>query len=167
MSSLQRLAIGVVVTLLVIFGIYRYGFHNGGSERDGEMQAEIAKKNEEARALEQRLIEHVNTSSKQLLEANHAIDQKQSDLDRAIRAGRVRLPAARCVPATQDAPAASGDRGQAPGQPDRAADQSADAERETLAAIAAIVADGDRAINQLNACIDAYNTVRSEVNGQR
>jgi len=157
MSSLQRLALGVIVTLLVIFGIYRFGFHKGWTERDVEMQAEIAKKNEAARALEQRLIEQVNTSSKQLLEANHVIDQKQSDLDRAIRAGRVRLPAARCVPAAQDAPAASGDRAEAPSE----------SERQTLEAIAAIVADGDRAINQLNACIDTYNAVREQMNGDR
>lgn len=157
MTSLQRLGLAVLITLLVIFGIYRYGYHKGWGERDAEMQSEIARKNEEARALEQRLAAQVNTSSQKLLEANHAIDEKQSALDRAIRAGRVRLPAASCVQASASAPAA-------PAGGDEA---GAESERATLAAIAAIAADGDRAIVQLNACIDTYNAVREQVNGQR
>jgi hypothetical protein len=47
---------------------------------------------------------------------------------------------------------------------DEAASES---ERQTLAAIAAIVAQGDRNTEQLNACITAYEAVRSQVNGQR
>ena len=54
---------------------------------------------------------------------------------------------------------------QAAAQPDRAADQPSDAERETLRLIAQIAADGDKAINQLNACVDAYEAVRSQING--
>jgi hypothetical protein len=157
MFPFQRLAIAVVVTLLVIFGIYRYGYHNGWYERDVEMQQAIAKKNEEARATEQKLNEQISNNATKLQEANYALDEKTSALDRAIRAGRVRLPAASCVPAAQGAPAPAGDRDEAPSE----------SERQTLAAIAAIVADGDRAINQLNACIDSYNQVREQLNGDR
>lgn len=148
------IAIGI---LLVVFGIYRWGFHKGWTERDVEMQAEIAKKNEESRQLEQRLIVQVNENAKKLVEANNAIDEKQTALDRAIRAGRVRLPAPSCVQASPSAPAPSGDSPEAPSE----------SERETLRLIAAIVADGDKAINQLNACITAYEQVREQINGQR
>ena len=147
------IAIGL---LLVVFGIYRWGFHKGWTERDVEMQAEIAKKNEESRQLEQRLIVQVNENAKKLVEANNAIDEKQTALDRAIRAGRVRLPAPSCVQASSSAPAPSGDSPEAPSE----------SERETLRLIAAIVADGDKAINQLNACITAYEQVRNQINGQ-
>ena len=147
------IAIGL---LLVVFGIYRWGFHKGWTERDVEMQAEIAKKNEESRQLEQRLIVQVNDNAKKLVEANNAIDEKQSALDRAIRSGRMRLPAPSCVQASPSASAPSGDSPEAPSE----------SERQTLAAIAAIVADGDKAINQLNACITAYEQVRNQVNGQ-
>ena len=167
MSSIQRTAIAVLILLLAVFGIYRFGFSNGWNERDAEMQAEIAKRNEESRAKEQAAAEKLAATSTQLQEANDALDQKSSALDRAIRAGRVRLPAASCVQAAPSAPAAAGDRNQAPSQPDRQTDTASDAERETLALIAQIVADGDKAINQLNACIDAYNEVRSQLNGQR
>jgi len=163
---MNRLAIAVVVTLLVIFGIYRYGFHKGWGERDAEMQAEIAKKNEEARQTEQKMAELLNTNATKLKEANDALDEKSSALDRAIRAGRVRLPAPSCVQAPSSAAPAAINQ-QAAAQPDRAADEPSDAERETLRLIAQIAADGDRAINQLNACVDAYNQVREQINGNR
>ena len=147
------IAIGI---LLVVFGIYRWGFHKGWTERDVEMQAEIAKKNEESRQLEQRLIVQVNENAKKLVEANNAIDEKQTALDRAIRAGRVRLPAPSCVQASPSAPAPSGDSPEAPSE----------SERQTLLLIAQIAADGDKAINQLNACITAYEQVREQINGQ-
>ncbi|MBR7631832.1 lysis protein [Janthinobacterium lividum] len=70
-----------------------------------------------------------------------------------VRSGAVRLsiPVAsgQCAP-TADAAAAAGHRHQARAELDPA----------TAAALDAIAGDGDDAIRQLNACIDAYNTVR-------
>jgi prophage endopeptidase len=161
---MKRYLIAAAVTLLVVLGLYRWGYHNGWSTRDAEMQAEIAKANEEARLVERNMTEQINATTTKLQEANNAVDEKQSALDRAIRAGRVRLPAASCVQAPASAAPAPVNQ-QAAAQPDRAADQPSDAERETLRLIAQIAADGDRAINQLNACIDAYNQVREQING--
>ena len=143
--------------VLVLFGLYRYGHHNGWLERDQEMQAEIAKKNEQSRAIEQQLNQQINDKATQLKEATDAISQKQFDLDRAIASGRVRLRASSCVQASSSAAPASGNRDEAAG----------DADRETLRLIAQIAADGDRNTAQLNACIDAYNQVREQINGQR
>ena len=162
--SIQRLGIAVVITLLIIFGIYRFGFSKGWTERDVEMQAAIAKANEESRTKEQHLAAQINANANKLLEANNALDEKSSALDRAIRSGRVRLPAASCVQAPASAAAPAGDRNEARGQPDGPTDEALAAERETLRLIAQIAADGDRAINQLNACIDAYNEVRNQLN---
>ena len=140
-----------------LFGLYRYGHHVGWVDRDVEMQAEIAKKNEENRQREQQLNEQINSTSYKLKEANDAITEKQSSLDRAIRAGRLRISTPSCVQTgSSTAPAAGGG--------DEAASES---ERQTLAAIAAIVAQGDRNTEQLNACIAAYEAVREQVNGQR
>ncbi len=154
---MNRYLIAAAVTLLVTIGLYRWGYHNGWGTRDAEMQAAIAVANEQSRATEQKLTEQINANATQLQEANHALDEKSSALDRAIRAGRVRFPAPSCVQPAQGAAPAAGDRDEAPSESDR----------QTLAAIAAIVAEGDRAINQLNACIDAYNEVREQLNGQR
>lgn len=164
---IQRTGIAVLVTLLFIFGIYRYGFSNGWNKRDAQMQAEIAKKNEESRAKEQAAAEKLAATSTKLQEANDALDQKSSALDRAIRAGRVRFPAPSCVQASTNPTTASGDRQEARSEPNGQTDAASDAERETLRLIAQIAADGDRAINQLNACIDAYNSVREQFNGHK
>ena len=157
----------VIISFVVsVMAFYSYGHHKGWLERDVEMQAEIAKANEEARVLEQNMNEKLNSTAAQLKEANNVVDEKQSALDRAIRAGRVRLPAPSCVQAPANAAPPPVNQ-QAAAQPDRAPDQPSDAERETLRLIAQIAADGDRAINQLNACVDAYNQVREQINAGR
>ena len=164
---MTRYLIAAAVVILTVIGLYRWGYGRGWGDRDAEMQAVIAQKNEESRTKERQMAVRLNESSTKLLEANNALDQKSSALDRAIRAGRVRLPAASCVQSTASTPAPSGDRQEARSEPDRPADAASDADRETLRLIAQIAADGDRAINQLNACIDAYNQVREQINGQR
>jgi hypothetical protein len=142
------------------------GHHYGWLERDNDMKIAIAQKNEEARATEQKLNEQLNANATKLQETTNVINQKQSALDRAIRAGRVRISAPSCVQASASATPTPTDSQETGSQPDRPADPAPDAERETLQAIAEIVAQGDRNTAQLNACIDAYNEVRSLVNGQ-
>jgi hypothetical protein len=158
----------VILGILIALGsFYGYGHHKGWTARDAEMQVEIAKKNAEARQKEQELNTKLNQTSTQLQEANNVVTQKQSALDRAIRAGRVRLPSPGCVPTPASTPAPTGDSNQARSEPDRAVDQPSDAERATLLAIAEIVAQGDRNTAQLNACIDAYTKVMETLNATR
>lgn len=157
--------LGAIFAVGVIFG---YGHYKGWNARDAEMQTEIAKKNAESREKEQKLNEQINQNASKLQEANNVITEKQTALDRAIRAGRLRVSTpTSCVPTPASPAPATGDRNQTPSQPDRPADQPSDSERETLAAIAALIAEADRHINQLNACIDSYNKVREQLNGQR
>ena len=69
-----------------------------------------------------------------------------------VRSGAVRvsIPIAGSCSAAADTPAADGNRHQARAELDPA----------TAATLGAIAGDGDDATRQLNACIDAYNTVR-------
>lgn len=157
----------IIGAIVVAISVYFYGHNKGWSQRDAEMQAEIAKKNEESRAKEQELGQKLNEQSSKLLEANNGIAEKQTALDRAIRSGKLRLNASSCVQTASSPSTPTGDRNQAPSEPNRPADATADADRETLAAIAQIVADGDKAVNQLNACIDAYNQVRGTLNDKQ
>lgn len=161
---LPWLLVGLCITL---FGTYRGGYHFGWKDRDQEMQIQIAKKNEESRATEQKLTEQLNANATKLQETTNVINEKQSALDRAIRAGRVRISAPSCVSAPTAATTAAPDSKEARSQPDRAPDPAPDAERATLQAIAEIVAQGDRNTAQLNACIDAYNEARDLINGKR
>ena len=135
--------------------VYFYAHHAGYVKRDQEMQLEIAKLNGEARQKEQKLSEDLNQTSTQLKEANDVVTKKQTDLDVAIRAGRVRLNSS-CVPATPGSTTTSGNNSEA-----------SESERETLRLIAQLAAEGDRAINELNACIAAYEQVRATINGQQ
>jgi len=144
----------ILGAILVAVSVYFYGHHKGWDERDAEMQAEIAVKNEEARVKEQELTKQLNENSTKLQEANNAITEKQSSLDRAIRAGRVRLPSTSCVQTSSSPTPASGDSPKA----------GSESDTEVLRLIAQIIADGDKAINQLNACIDSYNKVMEAVN---
>lgn len=145
---------------------YFTGHHKGWAQRDAEMQVEIARKNEESRAKEQEMATAVAAKDDELRKANTDVAKKQTDLNRLIAAGRVRLPTASCVQASTSAPAATGNSAETRSQSDGQADQATDAERETLQLIAQIAADGDKAINQLNACIDAYNEMRKIANAQ-
>jgi hypothetical protein len=152
---------------IALFGSYRGGYHFGWQDRDNDMKLAIAKKNDEARATEQKLNEQLNANATKLQETTNVINQKQSALNRAISAGRVRISAPSCVQASASAAIAAPNSKETGSQSDRPADPAPDAERETLQAIAEIVAQGDRNTAQLNACIDAYNEVRSLANGQR
>ena len=146
----------ILVAVIACGLAYGYGHHKGWTERDLEMQAEIGKRNEESRAKEQELLNQLNSQTTKLTEANDAISQKQSALDRAISSGRVRLPTSSCVQANAGSSTPSGNQ-----------QAGTESDTETLRLIAQIAADGDKAINQLNACIDSYNKVMETVNGKR
>lgn len=135
--------------------VYFYAHHVGYAKRDQEMQLEIARLNGEAREKEQKLAEDLNNTSSQLKEANDVVTKKQTDLDAAIRSGRMRLNTS-CVPASTGSTTASGDNTQA-----------SESDREVILLIAQLAAEGDRAINELNSCIAAYNQVRETINGNK
>jgi hypothetical protein len=157
MTSMQRTGLAVVATLLLLFGIYRYGYHNGWYDRDVDMQAAIAQKNEEARQVEQAAAKAVAARDEQLRKANDELDKKQAAMRRLAAAGQLRLPTASCAPAPTDATPAS--------QP--VATDVSDIERQTIAALIDIAAEGDRAIHRYNACIATYNQVMEQINGDR
>ena len=147
----------ILAAVLAAITIYFTGHHKGWVERDLEIQAEIAKRNEEAREIERNMTSKLNQNATKLEEANNVLIEKSTALDRAIRAGRVRLPSSSCVQAAPSSTAAPADR----------SDETSESDRQTLAAIAAIVAEGDRNTLQLNACITAYNEMREQINGNK
>jgi LAS superfamily LD-carboxypeptidase LdcB len=163
MIPLPWLLFGLCIAL---FGTYRGGYHFGWSDRDKEMQIEIAKKNEESRKTEQKLTEQLNENASKLLEANNVISQKTNALSVANRAGKLRLCPTSSVPTTTNTTTSSTDT-KATSQPDRAPDTASDAERATIEAIAEIVAQGDKNTAALNACVDSYNQMREMLNGNK
>ena len=158
----------IIGAICVVLGTYKYGTHSGYKQREAEMQAEIARLNEESRAKEQKLAQDLNNTSSQLREANDVVTKKQTDLDAAIRAGRVRLNSSSCLQPTSNSTSTARDSQEAGSKPNGQANPSIDEqERQTLAAIAEIIAQGDRNTAQLNACIDAYQKIRETINGNK
>ena len=157
---LPWLIVGVLVSL---FGTYQVGHHYGWLERDGDMKIAIAKKNEEARQIEQNMGEKLNQQSLKLQEANDAINKKTTALAVANRAGKLRLCPSSNVQTSTNTASTSADS-KATSQPDRQTNEPSDAERATIDAIAEIVAQGDKNTVALNACVDSYNQMRDLLN---
>jgi TPP-dependent 2-oxoacid decarboxylase len=156
----------IVGALVSLFGTYQVGHHYGWLERDGDMKIAIAKKNDEARQIEQNMTEKLSQQSAKLQEANDAINKKTTALAVANRAGKLRLCPTSYVQTPTSSPIASTDS-KATSQPDRPTNEPSDAERATIDAIAEIVAQGDKNTVALNACVDSYNQMRDLLNDKR
>jgi hypothetical protein len=153
---LPWLIVGVLVSLL---GTYRVGHHYGWLERDNDMKIAIAQKNDEARAKEKELGEKLQDQETKLRKAQDDVKKKQSAMHELARTGRLRLPAPSCPQVSPSATIATGNP--QPSQPDES-----ELERQTIATLIDLAAEGDKAITKLNACVSAYEEVRRIVNGQ-
>jgi len=149
---LPWLIVGVLISL---FGTYRVGHHYGWLERDNDMKIAIAKKNEEARELEKNMTSKLSDQETKLRKAQDEIAKKKSAMHELARTGKLRLPTASCPQASPSAPTPTGD-----------STDASELERQTIATLIDIAAEGDKAITKLNSCVAAYNEVRNLVNGQ-
>jgi hypothetical protein len=147
----------IIGAMVALFGTYRGGYHFGWEDRDQEMQIEIAKKNEEARVVEKDMASKLANKETELRKAKNEISKKQSAMRELANTGRLRLPTASCVQTSTDTSTPAGN----------SRDEPTDLERQTIAALIDIVAEGDKAIVKHNACVAAYNEMRELVNGKR
>ena len=149
--------LGLISALAGVFG---YGHHVGWNSRDDQARIETAAANDAARVIEQQLRTQLDDQTSKLRKANSEIAQKTTALSAANAAGKLRLPTvqASCpsVQTASNAPAPAGDSRDGPSE----------LERQTIEALIAIAADGDRAAARANACIAAYNSVREQMNGK-
>ena len=144
----------IIGAMVALFGTYRGGYHFGWEDRDQEMQIEIAKKNEEAREIEKTMTQKLADKETALRKANNEISKKQSAMRELANTGRLRLPTASCPQASTDTSPATGN----------SRDEPSELERQTIATLIDIVAEGDKAIVKHNACVAAYNEMRELVN---
>jgi hypothetical protein len=152
----------IAILLTCTIGGYALGSHNAttAAEAKAAKQATVTQQAFNAATLAAAAKERaLNTS---LLHTSAQLIQEQSNhaaqidtLRRAVRAGTVRLS----IPTTARNCAAPGASAAAPGQ------SGAEARAELVPATAddliAIAFDGDSAVLQLNAVIDAYNAIRT------
>jgi hypothetical protein len=145
--------------LMAVVGSFGGGYFKGSNDEVTRQQLEIAALNAEARQKEQALITAIQTQSTKLQKANQdaklAQQKRNADIDSGALRLRLSVKAPNCpVQATSDTPVASGDSVQT----------SAELDRETAKSLVAITDDGDKAIRQLNACIEAYDNVYKTLN---
>jgi hypothetical protein len=148
--------------LMAVVGSFGGGYFKGSNDEVTRQQLEIAALNAEARVKEQALITAIQTQSNKLQKANQdaklAQQKRNLDIDSGALKLRIPIQAPVCpVHTATDTPVASGDSVQA----------TAEFDRETAKSLVAITDDGDKAIRQLNACIDAYNNVYQTLNKSR
>jgi len=148
--------------LMAVVGSFGGGYLKGSNDEVTRQQLEIAALNAEARAKEQALISAIQTQSTKLQKANQDAKLAQQKRNSDIESGalRLRIPVQTpvCpVHAPSDATAPPRDSVQA----------NAELDREVAKSLIAITDDGDKAIRQLNACIDAYTTVYQTLNKTR
>jgi len=140
--------------LMAVIGSFGGGYLKGSNDEVTRQQLEIAALNAQAREKEKALIATIQTQSNKLQKANQdaKLAQQKRNLDIDSGALKLRIPvkAPVCpVHTATDTPVASGDSVQA----------TAEFDGETAKSLVAITDDGDKAIRQLNSCIDAYNSV--------
>jgi len=144
----------IIGAMVALFGTYQTGHHYGWLERDADMQAEIAKKNEEAREIEKNMTSKLADKETALRKAKNEISKKQSAMRELANTGRLRLPTTSCVQTSTDTSTPAGN----------SRDEPTELERQTIATLIDIVAEGDKAIVKHNACVAAYNEMRELVN---
>ena len=143
----------IIGAICAVLGVYFYGHHAGYQERVAEDQAEIIRLNDEARTKEAELNKKLSGVTTALVKARNDVKTKQSSINSRIDSGELRLPSSCAVQTATDAASPRGD-----------STNDGQSERQAIKDIAAIAADGDIAITQLNACIDTYQKVREMVN---
>ena len=144
---------------MAVVGSFGGGYLKGSDDELTRQQLEIAALNAEARVKEQALITAIQTQSTKLQKANQdaklAQQKRNADIDSGALRLRLPVKAPVCpVYTATDTPAESRDSVQT----------SAELDGETAKSLVAITDDGDKAIRQLNACIDAYNSVYQTLN---
>ena len=150
--------LGIVLAVLSAFG---GGYWKGSEDEVTRQQLEIAKLNAEARQKEQILVSAIQTQATKLQKANQdaklAQQKRNADIDNGSLKLRLAVKAPNCpIPTATDTAPTSGDSVQA----------SAELDREVAKSLVAITDQGDANTRQLNACIDAYNTVYQTLKGK-
>ena len=150
--------LGIVLAVLSAFG---GGYWKGSNDEITRQQLEIAKLNAEARQKEQILVSAIQTQATKLQKANQdakLVQQKRNaDIDSGALRLRIPVKAPVCpVQTAGDTPAPAGDSVQT----------TAEFDAKTAQSLVAITDRGDANTRQLNACIDAYNTVYQTLKGK-
>jgi len=142
----------ILAFVCALVGVYGYGHHQGYEQKSTEDAVEISRLNAESLEKERRVTEQYAVIDKLKRKAQDDIKAKQTTTDARIDSGELQLPTSGCsVHSASDT--ASGD-----------GDQGSESSKQILKDINALIAEGDGAIEDYNACVRKYNEVRDTFN---
>lgn len=144
------------VFALIVFSI---GYYKGNRDEYEEQQVEVQRLNKQSKEAEDRLATVATTYAQTLRKADNAAKIKQNKLIADVKSGERKLffptqQTQSCVSTTTDTRVTSGDT-----------ETRAELDGRTAEALITITSRGDKAIRDLNVCIDQYNQVKKEIEG--
>ena len=150
--------LGILMAVMSSFG---GGYFKGKHDEMTRQQLEIAALNAEARQKEQALVKAVQKQATELVKANNnaklVTQKRNSDIDSGTLRLRIPVKAPDCsIPTPTDSTSPPRDSVQA----------TAELDREVAKSLVAITEQGDANTRQLNACIDAYQSIYQTLKGK-
>jgi uncharacterized protein (DUF885 family) len=133
--------------LLSIIGAFGSGYYKGGNDESARNQIEVAKLNQQARATEQKMVEQSATIFNQLQKVNQDADKKQAQLKSDLATSNLRLFVNLKTSGISVSNDPTNGNTETTGQLDNSISEF----------LIGITTTGDKAINELNSCIDQYN----------
>jgi len=138
--------------LLGILSIVISSFFYGHHQAYVEQEAEVARLNLLERQKEAEMVKIADNHATELRKANENAKVQIAKLQSDVASGAIRLSiATRAVQTSSDSTPTSGNT-----------EARSELDPEAANTLISIAADGDKAIRQLNACVDIYNEVRSK-----
>lgn len=148
----------IAYILLSIF-VFAGGYYKGNLDEYEEQQVEVQRLNKQSKEAEDRLATVATTYATTIRKADNAAKIKQSKLIADIKSGERKLffptqQTTSSVSTTDNTSATSGNT-----------ETRAELDGRTAEALITITSRGDKAIRDLNMCIDQYNEVKKEIEG--
>jgi hypothetical protein len=152
----MKSAIAYILLSIIIFA---GGYYKGNLDEYKEQQVEVQRLNKQSKEAEDRLAIVATTYATTIRKADNAAKIKQDKLIATIKSGERKLffptqQTTSSVSTTDSTPATNGNT-----------ETRAELDGRTAEALITITSRGDKAIRDLNMCIDQYNEVKKEIEG--
>lgn len=146
----------LLTIVLSILGAFGSGYYKGESDESARNQIEVSRLNEQSRASEQKLVEQNSSSIQQLQKVNQDAEKKQTQLRSDLATANLRLFVTTKGGVSMPSDSSTSDR-----------ETRGELDESTGNFLISLTTEGDKAINELNSCIDQYNNAYKIMKGNK
>ena len=146
----------LLTIVLSILGAFGSGYYKGESDESARNQIEVSRLNEQSRASEQKLVEQNSSSIQQLQKINQDAEKKQKQLRSDLATANLRLFVTTKGGVSMPSDSSTSDR-----------ETRGELDESTGNFLISLTTEGDKAINELNSCIDQYNNAYKIMKGNK